>query len=329
MGILTQPATIHDTTFNLNYPNSSLTHSYISYSVGQYVQTTGGIPVAVEFDLPRKKLLDVLENLQGIVFQGGSVDSDEQYSQTVRFVVEWAKSKNDQGRFFFVFAVCKGFEELAMSFAGSGTDIVKCGFDNLNKQRRIDVDTGVLENTKYLKDMGSEETKYVLESQGVTFYHRCGVSFEDFVKHLDTVFHLVGKFDMPEKEVTLVALIEHKKYPFIGQQFHPESPLYQIKVKHNREIRSLKYHKLLLGNLLRHSASDIKVLKDLSPMFKAKLLFYRIPTRVSIVSEDVYLFNRWPSQVKGKFGISLDPIKQKVHSQRTRLFKDDPFIVDM
>lgn len=294
VGILSQPADISESIFRANYPHGPKSHSYLTESAAHLVESSGGHAVAVEYDLPHHKLLEVLESLQGVVLQGGAVggEGSELYSQRVRFVVDWAKTMNSQGRRVFIFAYCKGFEELVTA-CSSSPKVVTCGFDNLNKNRSVSILPQALAQTAYLSTLDPADMRYTLQEHGVFFFHRCGVTVADLARYTEQ-FHLVGSTELPDKNATIVALVEHKAFPFVGMQFHPEANAFHRYGTHNREKRALRYYRRSLAGLVQLTAAEAKPIEQLPYFIQSRLLITDVWTRVSLYYENIYMFPRWP-----------------------------------
>lgn len=294
VGILSQPADIGESSFRMNYPHGPKSHSYLTESATHLVESSGAHAVAVEYDLPHHKLLEILENLQGIVFQGGAVggEGSELYSSRVKFIVDWAKTANSQGRRMFIFAYCKGYEELVMA-CSSSAKVITCGYDNLSKNRSVTILPAALSKTAYLSTLSLADMRYTLEEQGIFFFHKCGVSAADLPK-FTSEFHLVGTADLPDKNATIVALIEHKTYPFVGMQFHPEANAFHRYGTHNREKRSLRYHRRSLAGLVQLAASKAKPIDELPYFVQSRLLITDAWIRVTLYYENIFVFPRWP-----------------------------------
>lgn len=63
----------------------------------------------------------ILPKINGVLFPGGdeSIDFTQRWTQNAQFILEWAMKENDAGKVFPIWAVCLGYETLAVITSGS------------------------------------------------------------------------------------------------------------------------------------------------------------------------------------------------------------------
>lgn len=299
VGILSQPFVFGPDADNaLNYPGTGMAYNYILGAYEKYVRSTGAQAVSVHFDAPPSRLVDLLSSLDGIILPGGVIGKtdDDQLTDTIRFIVHWAKQRNDSGNRFFIMAICKGMEKL-LEVESKDPSLLKCGYEHYT-QAPVALDTAVIAKTSYFNRLGANRLKETLETNQVMFTHNCSVSASDFRsnKHLAVGYHLVGTSQKNENDRIFVALVENKKYPFIGMQFHPEEAIYKkSKVAINQERSALTLHRDFLARYLPiYEGSDQqKQPEELPHYVQLNLMWKDIPVvQMGMVAGGLYLYKR-------------------------------------
>jgi len=118
------------------FGHKSLT--YMENDMARYVAREGVMPVLIP-DLPRERLLPILEQLDGIVFQGGADLCPETYNEPYLDKARWPGDRHRDlyelrlADFFFkkglpILGICRGFQLLNAYFGGTlhqdiGTEI--------------------------------------------------------------------------------------------------------------------------------------------------------------------------------------------------------------
>ena len=67
------------------------------------------VPIFYHYD--EAKLKDLLSKLNGVLFPGGSylLLQNHEWVGNIKFIVEYAKEQNNQGRTYPIWATCLGF----------------------------------------------------------------------------------------------------------------------------------------------------------------------------------------------------------------------------
>lgn len=111
------------------------------------------------------------------------------------------------------------------------------------------------------------------------------------IKHLRDEFKILGYYK--HKNTKVVSAIQHRKFPIVGVQFHPEKVLFEHKSKVNIQLTkdsmraSQELSRILFDNALENENS-FKTQKALE-----KLLFKNFNTKKSkTVFETIYAFKK-------------------------------------
>ncbi len=182
----------------------------------RWVESTGSTAVVLPHDLPKRDLLKGLNKLNGIVWTGGGIESSnythKQYTSYIKSLVtcfEKAKEYNDHGRYYPIFGICLGFEILVLF---SQNVRIEHLFDPMKPHLRESRDTITLKDSR-LKDWFLPLEKKMAVQPCATHHHKYGFDIKP-LKGLTIV----------STDADFINMIEYKKYPFYGVQFHPERP---------------------------------------------------------------------------------------------------------
>lgn len=124
----------------------------------------------------------------------------------------------------------------------------------------------MIPKTKYYKQLNLETLKAVVEDNVPYYYHNFGILVSHFLKNplLKANFHLIGTSTKQGLDSPFVAIIEHKKYPILAHQWHPEKhagekgPGFQFIDRSRRTLQL--YSKLIrvLVDSVRHLAVPLE-----------------------------------------------------------------------
>lgn len=114
------------------------------------------------------------------------------------------------------------------------------------------------QQTKIFKSLNAEDMDDVFADGYLYYYHNFGIQTKFFKSNKDVMksFHLVGTTSKPGLMDSFVASIEHKEYPFIANQWHPEK---------NANEKGYKYR------FLDHSRKTIRFLNSITQVLVDKL----------------------------------------------------------
>jgi gamma-glutamyl hydrolase len=205
--------------------------SYIKGSYAEYIETAGGIPVAIPWDLPENDLLRVLDSINGILFTGGDADMWElnelkdnivftTFTERTALIVAYAIHLNDKGTHFPVYGICQGFEVITMGLVGRPHII-----DNFKHPVQQD-SVEILQKARMFSNMPDHFVESMKNQRSMFYNHRYGFNLSLLAdnKALDDFFTITAKgIDDNGKE--FIAGMEAKDYPIFIVQYHPERTL--------------------------------------------------------------------------------------------------------
>jgi gamma-glutamyl hydrolase len=207
-------------------------YSYIKGSYAEYIESAGGIPIAIHWDLPERDLIKVLDSVNGILFTGGDADMWEfdrhkndivftNFTQRASFIVAYAIHLNDKGIHFPVYGICQGFEVITMSLAGKPHII-----DHFKHPVQHDSVEILETSSRMYSTLQDHMVASMKEQQSMFYNHRYGfnMSLLSDNSDLDELFIITAKGkDDHGKE--FIAGLEAKEYPIFIVQYHPERTL--------------------------------------------------------------------------------------------------------
>ena len=204
IGIIVSPKK-HSPQLNLNYVKS-----YVNW-----VESSGAKALMIPYDISLPDLLNVLEKIQGIVFIGGAIHNKKlhtheqyiTYVTTIKNAYTTIKKYNDQGRYFPIWATCLGFEMILLFKHHSLEHL----FDRIKHHEKNGLATLHLLPSRFHSFFPPEIIQEMKTRLCVTHHHKYGF---DIVPHDD--------YTIVSTESNFINMIEFKKYPFYGCQFHPE-----------------------------------------------------------------------------------------------------------
>ena len=131
VAVVLQPAS--PSTANI-LPLGPDSHTYVPTSYVQQIESAGGIPILVPFDLNIDMLDRLLESTQMLFIPGGPaelVDANGEvtkYQERIHYMIQHAMKRNDAGDYYPVLATCLGFENMVISFANQNISILQSGY---------------------------------------------------------------------------------------------------------------------------------------------------------------------------------------------------------
>ena len=229
IGILTVPISKNKKKYNN-------IRSYLSDSYVKWIEMSGAQVVPICFNWSNKKITSVLNQINGVIFPGGSVDRDTnsdymKYISSFKHIYQYAKKH----KHFSLWATCLGFEFLVLMSYHSDKEIYN-GYKNMLLIDNVDarhqtVPLKLTNSSAFNADIfdgfGVNDNKH-FNNPCVYMNHGYGFSVSNshissYVKNIDI---LSTNTDKKGKEY--VSTIEFKKYPFYGTQWHPEKVMFEF-----------------------------------------------------------------------------------------------------
>jgi len=281
--------------------------SYVAGSYVDWIGQAGAMPVLIPFDLPRKELDFYLQHLDMFLLPGGGADLIDQKNatkttpvqDTAHYIINWVKKKNDEGRYYPLFATCLGFEQLIISENNQGTDALDCSFEDEHKNHTVIINEEGLKNSKLWRKLDQERIRDTFASSVLYFTHTCGIEKLNWTKYssLKNDYWVIGttkQFGDNPRE--FISSIEHKKYPIFSNQWHPEKNQYERGDLYSfldRSEPTIDLMHNLIASLVETVRPTAKSLKDIPPAVQVYFSSNRMPEPIPMSSyERVYVFSK-------------------------------------
>lgn len=221
-----------------------------------------------------------------------------EFQKVTSKIIKAIKKKNDQGRYYPLLATCLGFESLIISENGDDPNIMKCDFEDEHKNHTIKINEIGLKESKIWSSLYTrEEINRIFDNQIVYYTHHCGFTPKDFLGHktLPQDYHLIGT-STNDKGVEFLASIEHKKYPIIGNQWHPEKNQFERTDLYSfldRSVNTVMFMSKMISGIVEKVRPTAKAYSEIPAAIKPYFSVYRNSEALAIFSyERIYTFER-------------------------------------
>lgn len=300
IGIIAQPAS---TSLNNEFFDADKHWTYIPKSYISWVSQTGAMAVLVPFDLPEDKFTHLLDNIQGFLLPGGgsalldSKGNPTPFQRRVMKILDFAAKKNDKGIYYPVIGTCFGMQAMTLAFAGNAEGVLTCDFSNLDTHGVItpgyDYDKNVFWNSFSNRTLVYEawNTGNICYDLSCAFRPSALTNSKAFNEN---AYLLATSKDKNGK--IFAANIEHKRYPFIANQWHPEKTQFERSSSMSflpRDDITRRFVTEFITKAVENTRPFAKELKDIPGTVKAYFEMYHIPIRPGWdYFEQVYVFPR-------------------------------------
>lgn len=290
------------------YPSPTKYYTYVAGSYVDWVGISGAMPLLIPFDLPRSTLTYLLEHTDAFLIPGGGTPLEDgkggpsDFQETVNFVLEWAKQKNDNGTYYPVWGTCNGFESLMVYWANTSY-VLTCEFDDLLRDHAVIKNTTNFPNSKFWNSLNKSDMDYVFDNGYVFYDHNCGVSREDFFKYskLDQNA-MITAVSFNDKNVEFIAMAEDRKYPFFATQWHPEKNQFErgpLNEWLDKSTTTIKFLSEVIQELVDRVRSTSRTLEQIPMGVRPYFSMYQNPIVVGYNNfERVYLSQRFIADLK-------------------------------
>lgn len=222
--------------------------SYFPSSYAKWLKERGVdiLPIDINDDL--YSILEAVQAVDGLLLTGGAVplymheksfenDLDFSsimelkhpsfYTRVIKEVIKLIKSINDKKhRVYPIWATCLGFESLVLNESSLDVALDRVHNEGYNSHLELDSRDDIKQTRFY--DYFSKNPNLLdsMAKKNLFFFnHENGFIENHFMKneYLRTNYHVIATSTTKHKNNQhIVAVIENKKYPIFGVQFHPE-----------------------------------------------------------------------------------------------------------
>lgn len=253
IGILTLPVVKKIVINSDNTIKSYLDNNYV-----EWLKLGGADVVPIPYNWSQQKILMTLNQVNGVLFPGGSVDRRFkedflEYIEAFEFILNYATKRSD----FSIWATCLGFEFLMLltkysakyifhshisgSFKNSPNMIIKATSEGETKPLRL-LDKSFLNNPMFSNF--DDNFKNDLKTPCIFMSHHWGIPYNDYNYSFYSQFLTILSTNTSDEGNEYISTIKFNNYPFFGVQWHPEKPLFEYgnpKVPHTQFSKYLSY----------------------------------------------------------------------------------------
>ncbi|XP_023172356.2 gamma-glutamyl hydrolase isoform X2 [Drosophila hydei] len=208
--------------------------SYIAASYVKFMEAAGARVVPIWIGRDRTYYVSMMHLVNGVLLPGGAVYLDDEDKpatdnprltnecvKTIEYIYELALERNEAGNCFPIWGICLGFQ-LMMKNAARQMKRTKCGkiFNALPLELTADY-----RQSKIFSGL-APELHELLESEPFACHqHKYCITEKSLGAAADD-WRVLATRKSANDEI-FITLIEHKRFPFYGCQFHPERAAYE------------------------------------------------------------------------------------------------------
>ncbi|XP_017861159.1 PREDICTED: gamma-glutamyl hydrolase [Drosophila arizonae] len=209
--------------------------SYIAASYVKYLEAGGGLVVPIWIGRDRNYYELMMSRINGVLLTGGAVYLDDEDNpaavpswmtndcvKSIQYIYELALQRNKANEYFPIWATCLGFQLMlknavpSMKRAACGETISRA----LSLQPTEDYDSSPMFQGL------SPELRTRLQSEPFACYQHKYCITEESLGAAASDWRVLAT-GRARSGMSFITLIEHRKYPLYGCQFHPERSAYE------------------------------------------------------------------------------------------------------
>lgn len=296
--------------------------SYFPSSYAKWLKDQGAdiLPIDINDDL--YSILEAVQAVDGLLLTGGAVplylheksieNSDDFstimelrqpsfYTRVIKEIIKLIKSINDKGRRSYpIWATCLGFESLVLNESSLDIALDRVHNEGFNNHLDFQAQNDLADSRFYsyfskdpavLGDMGAKSLFF--------FNHENGFLESHFSKnsYLAGNYRVVATAGTKHKNQRIVAVIEHKKYPIFGVQFHPEKNRFEhhASVIADREEEALsicdQMANMFLSQIKKGNSRKTRQMQDWILQERSMRYTLYVETNVGVFDE-IYFFKK-------------------------------------
>jgi gamma-glutamyl hydrolase len=245
VGILTLPTSPKDLTFSKN------SFSMIPGSYVKWLEQAGIRIIPIRYDMPHRVIGKLMNSINGILITGGStrlfrndstlcklkrmlnehVVCPSKYLATVNFIINQAKKMFDAGNPFPVWGTCLGYETMMISL--SKYTLRRRRVSSINHSLNLSLNPKFLPFFK--KYFDPDLIQAVNDKPLIYFNHKFAFRPKQIMHNAEVGNEIdILSTTKLENNQVVVSMLKHRRYPFIGVQFHPE----KIQFEHRASVQT-------------------------------------------------------------------------------------------
>jgi gamma-glutamyl hydrolase len=284
IGVIAQPASNH---LDNEYFHAQNHWNYIPRSYVDWVSHSGAMPVLIPFDIPLDALDHLLDSIQGVLFPGGgSALFDEHghptlFQQRTKHIMDFAQKKNDNGVYYPIIGTCFGFQSMVIAMADQDPDLLSCNFGDEETYHAVEKTSDWSKGT-FWKTMDQTLVDSALKTGHLYYSHNCGFRVSSLTNSRafrNNAYILGTSVSKTGKE--FVGMVEHKHYPFVANQYHPEKTQFERlgATFLPRDPITMQFVSEFIMTIVDHTRPFSKNIGDVDGSIKAYWEIYHTPER--------------------------------------------------
>lgn len=215
--------------------------SFIPQAYVKWLEIQGVRVVPIAYDLPIPIINVLLEQIDGLLLIGGTIESKVmerkhyKFLSRLKYIVSKIIEKNMAGNHYPIFGICLGFELLPIIVAESDINNISSDYLSgksiskyyhkgntkvklLNKSK----DSNKTLVTTHLNDLFTKEEKHILENEESVYMNHIKTFLMngEYMKKYENFLEVVGTCNYKGKDY--MSMYQFKSLPFYGVMFHPE-----------------------------------------------------------------------------------------------------------
>ena len=198
--------------------------TYLYKSYVRFIEESGfrWIPISVFED--NNIIIKKLSKINGVLLTGGAEKMGEKekpslYARVVKQIIEFAKESNKNGINFPILAICMGFEAMLITLTDYKINLKR--IINRKISKRIHLKKKAYRSYLSL-DFNKQNLDNFNKEKLFYFHHKYGFLMDDINRLGLHKTHINVLASYNTKTERVLAMYEHKKFPFLAVQFHPE-----------------------------------------------------------------------------------------------------------
>jgi gamma-glutamyl hydrolase len=210
IAILANPAPIDD---------GDLIGSLVNASYVRWLENAGAMTMVIHSWYTHDKLDEIMSSVNGVIMLGGdrNLNLSHRFEKTAAYIIKKSIEAYKQGNPIPIWGTCQGFE-LIQSIVMGTLDLRTFDSENYPTPVRIEKP-----NASILKFFTAHDLEAAQSENIFAEFHHFGIERSQYEQYqeLEEVFDIVATAnDRQGKEY--IAIIEGKRAPIYGVQFHPE-----------------------------------------------------------------------------------------------------------